>query len=103
MIRWTKPVKFVFLLPAVFWVLAFTVFPLGYSLYISFHDVDRKVVVTGREKVPVLNEAGEPVLKKSGEPRTKTVGAPRASDQFHLERLRQLSSAPSATRRWALR
>ena len=73
MIRWTKPVKFVFLLPAVFWVLAFTVFPLGYSLYISFHDVDRKVVVTGREKVPVLNEAGEPVLKKSGEPRTKTV------------------------------
>ena len=73
MIRWTKPVKFVFLLPAVFWVLAFTVFPLGYSLYISFHDVDRKVVVTGREKVPVLDEAGEPVLKKSGEPRTKTV------------------------------
>ena len=72
MIRWTKPVKFVFLLPAVFWVLAFTVFPLGYSLYLSFHDVDRKVVVTGREKVPVLNDAGEPVLKKSGEPRTKT-------------------------------
>ena len=73
MIRWTKPVKFVFLLPAVFWVLAFTVFPLGYSLYISFHDVERKVVVTGREKVPMFNEAGEPVLKKSGEPRTKTV------------------------------
>lgn len=73
MIRWTHNVKFVFLLPAVFWVLAFTVFPLGYSLYLSFHDVERKVVVTGREKVPVVDEAGNPVLKSNGQPRTRTV------------------------------
>ena len=73
MIRWTHNVKFVFLLPAVFWVLAFTVFPLGYSLFLSFHEVDRKVVVTGREKVAVLDEAGNPVLKSNGQPRTRTV------------------------------
>ena len=73
MIRWTSRVKFLFLLPAVLWVLAFTVFPLGYSLYLSFHDVERKVVITGREQVPVLDDAGNPVLKRDGTPRTRTV------------------------------
>lgn len=73
MIRWTSRVKFLFLLPAVAWVLTFTIFPLGYSLYLSFHNVDRKVVVTGREKVPVVDQAGNPVLKRDGSPRTKTV------------------------------
>ena len=73
MIRWTSRVRHLFLMPAVFWVLIFTVFPLGYSLYISFHDVDRQVIVTGREKVPVLDSAGEPIVKPNGELRTKTV------------------------------
>jgi multiple sugar transport system permease protein len=73
MIRWSSRIKLVFLLPAVLWVLVFTVFPLGYSLFISFHNVDRKVVVTGRETVPVLDAAGKPVLKSDGKPRTRTV------------------------------
>jgi multiple sugar transport system permease protein len=73
MIRWTSRVKFLFLLPAVLWVLAFTIFPLGYSLYLSFHDVDRKVVITGREQVPVVDDAGNVVLKRDGTPRTRTV------------------------------
>jgi multiple sugar transport system permease protein len=73
MIRWTSRVKFLFLLPAVLWVLAFTVFPLGYSLYLSFHNVERKVEITGREQVPVLDREGNPVLKRDGTPRTRTV------------------------------
>ena len=73
MIRWKSRVGLVFVLPAVFWVLTFTAFPLGYSLYISLHDVDRQVVVTGREKVPVLDKEGYVILKPNGEPRTKTV------------------------------
>ena len=73
MIRWTGRVKFLFLLPAVLWVLTFTVFPLGYSLYLSFHNVERKVEITGREQVPVLDREGNPVLKRDGTPRTRTV------------------------------
>ena len=73
MIRWTSRIKFLFLLPAVLWVLTFTVFPLIYSLYLSFHDVERKVVITGREQVPVVDEAGNVVLKRDGAPRTRTV------------------------------
>ena len=70
--RWTSPVRLVFLLPAVAWVLAFTVFPLGYSLYLAFFKLESKVEVT-REKVPVLDEQGEPVLLSSGKPRTRTI------------------------------
>lgn len=70
--RWTNSIKFLFLMPAVLWVLVFTIFPLGYSLYLSFHQVDRQVVITGREKVPMMDDAGNPILKKNGEPRTKT-------------------------------
>jgi len=73
MIRWNNRIKLFFLLPAVLWVLVFTVFPLGYSLFISFHKVDRQVVVTGRETVPVVDAAGNPVLKSDGKPRTQTV------------------------------
>ena len=73
MIRWTSRIKFLFLLPAVLWVLTFTVFPLVYSLYLSFHDVERKVVIAGREAVPMLDAAGNVVLKKDGTPRTRTV------------------------------
>ena len=70
--RWTGRVRFAFLLPAVIWVLAFTVFPLGYSHYHAFLKIESKVEVV-REKVPVLDEQGEPVLLSSGKPRTKNV------------------------------
>jgi multiple sugar transport system permease protein len=73
MIRWTSRIKFLFLLPAVLWVLTFTIFPLVYSLYLSFHDVDRKVEITGREQVPMVDDAGNVVLKRDGTPRTRTV------------------------------
>jgi multiple sugar transport system permease protein len=69
---WTSRVKFIFLLPAVLWVLTFTVFPLGYSLVLSFHQVDRQVTITGREQVPMLDAAGNPVLRSDGTPRTRT-------------------------------
>jgi multiple sugar transport system permease protein len=72
MIRWTSKVKFLFLLPAVLWVLAFTMFPLGYSLFFAFHHVERQVVITGREQVPVLGPDGKPALKTDGTPRTRT-------------------------------
>jgi multiple sugar transport system permease protein len=70
--RWTSRIRFVFLLPAVVWVLAFTVFPLGYSLYLAFYKFESKVEVT-REKVAVLDDAGEPVLLSSGKPKTKNI------------------------------
>jgi multiple sugar transport system permease protein len=73
MIRWTSRIKFAFLLPAVLWVVAFTLFPLAYSLYLSFHDVDRKVVIAGREVVPMVDAAGKVVMKRDGTPRTRTV------------------------------
>ncbi|MEM7023234.1 MAG: sugar ABC transporter permease [Pseudomonadota bacterium] len=70
--RWTSRIRFVFLLPAVLWVLAFTVFPLGYSLYLAFFKFESKVEVT-REKVPVLDDNGDPVLLSSGKPKTRNV------------------------------
>ena len=70
--RWTGRIRFVFLLPAVIWVLAFTVFPLGYSLYLAFFKIESKVEVT-RERVPVLDEAGQPVLLSSGKPKMENI------------------------------
>ncbi|MEZ5666714.1 MAG: sugar ABC transporter permease [Alphaproteobacteria bacterium] len=70
--RWKGKVGTLFLMPAVIWVLVFTIFPLGYSLVLSLHKVDSKVEVVGRETVPVLDDAGNPVLKPNGEPRTRT-------------------------------
>lgn len=70
--RWTSRVRFLFLLPAVLWVLAFTVFPLGYSLYLAFFKIDSKVEVT-REKVAVVDAEGNPVLLSSGKPKMKSV------------------------------
>jgi len=69
---WSRPVRFLFLLPAVFWVLAFTVFPLAYSLGLSFSKIDDRMEVT-RERVPMLDEAGDPVLNTRGQPRLRTV------------------------------
>jgi multiple sugar transport system permease protein len=70
---WTSRVKFIFLLPAVLWVLTFTVFPLVYSLFLSFHHVERQVVISGREQVPMLDREGNPVLRSDGTPRSRTV------------------------------
>ena len=70
--RWTSRIRFVFLLPAVVWVLAFTVFPLGYSLYLAFFKLESQVEVT-RERVPMVDDAGNPVLSPSGEPRLRSV------------------------------
>jgi multiple sugar transport system permease protein len=70
--RWTGKIRFLLLLPAVIWVLAFTVFPLGYSLYLAFYKIEQKVEVK-REKVPLLDENEKPVLDDQGQPRTKNV------------------------------
>ena len=72
MMRWQARIKYLFLLPAVIWVLVFTLFPLGYSLYVSLFKLETKVQIE-REKVPVLNENGEPVMLKNGKPRMKTL------------------------------
>jgi multiple sugar transport system permease protein len=70
--RWTGNIRFLLLLPAVIWVLAFTVFPLAYSLYLAFYKIEQKVEVK-REKVPLLDDQGKPVLDEQGQPRTKNV------------------------------
>jgi multiple sugar transport system permease protein len=70
--RWTSRVRFVFLAPAVVWVLAFTVFPLCYSLYLAFYKIEQKVEVQ-RVKEPMLDAQGQPVLDSRGNPRTKNV------------------------------
>ncbi len=69
--RWTGRIRFLFLAPAVLWVLAFTVFPLGYSLWLAFFKVQRKVQI-GRVQVPVLDEQGRPVIEDS-HPKTRNV------------------------------
>lgn len=70
--RWTSRVRFVFLLPAALWVLAFTVFPLGYSLYMSFFRTESRVEIE-RERVPVVDAEGNRVLLESGKPRMRTI------------------------------
>ena len=70
--RWTSRIRFVFLAPAVVWVLAFTVFPLAYSLGIAFFKVEQKVDIQ-RIKEPVLDTQGQPVLDSQGQPKTKNV------------------------------
>ena len=70
--QWSGRIGTLFLLPAVIWVLVFTIFPLGYSLYLSLHKVDSKVEIVGREEYVVTDADGNPVLKPNGEPRTRT-------------------------------
>ncbi len=69
---WGSRVRLLFLMPAVLWVLVFTIFPLGYSLYIAFFKIESKVEIT-REKVQVLDEEGQPVLLSSGKPKMRTI------------------------------
>ena len=70
--RWTSNARFLFLAPAVLWVLAFTVFPLGYSLYIAFLKIDSKTEIT-RERVPMVDQDGNPVMLANGKQRMKTI------------------------------
>jgi multiple sugar transport system permease protein len=70
--RWTGKIRFLLLAPAVIWVLAFTVFPLGYSLYLAFYKIEQKVEIK-REKEVIVDADGKPVLDDSGQPRTKNV------------------------------
>ena len=70
--RWTSKARFLFLAPAVLWVLAFTVFPLGYSLYIAFLKVDSKTEIT-RERVPMIDKDGNPVMLANGKQRMRTI------------------------------
>ena len=70
--RWTGKIRLLFLAPAVIWVLAFTVFPLGYSLYLAFYKIEQKVEVK-REKEVIVDADGKPVLDDSDQPRTKNV------------------------------
>lgn len=73
MIRWDKRIKLLFLLPAVIWVLALTIAPLFFSLYLSFTDVKREVVITGVEEIPILDKDGNPKTRSYGSIRTKKV------------------------------
>ena len=73
MIRWDKRIKLLFLLPAVIWVLALTIAPLFFSLYLSFTDVKREVVITGVEEIPILDKDGNPKTRSDGSIRTKKV------------------------------
>ena len=73
--RWTSRVRFLFLFPAVIWVLAFTVFPLGYSLYLAFYKIEQKVEVT-RVKEPMVDAQGQ-----SGARFARACRAPRTSSR----------------------
>ena len=73
MIRWDKRIKLLFLLPAVIWVLTLTIAPLFFSLYLSFTDVKREVVITGVEEITVLDKDGNPKTRSDGSIRTKKI------------------------------
>jgi multiple sugar transport system permease protein len=68
---WTGRIRLLFLMPAVFWVLLFTIFPLIYSLYASFHNVTNETIIE-RVQVPRLDAEGNPVLRPDGTPRMRT-------------------------------
>ncbi len=69
--RWTGRIRLLFLMPAVLWVLIFTIFPTLYTLYGSFHTVTTETIVE-RVEVPRLDDQGNPVLRPDGTPRTRT-------------------------------
>ncbi len=70
--RWLSRIRFAFLMPAVIWILVFTIFPLGYSLYLAFFKLEQKVEIT-RVKEPILDAQGKAALDDQGQPRTKNV------------------------------
>ena len=73
MIRWDERIKLLFLLPAVIWVLTLTIAPLFFSLYLSFTDVKREVVISGVTEVPILDKEGKPKTRSDGSVRTKKI------------------------------
>ena len=73
MIRWDERIKLLFLLPAVIWVLTLTIAPLFFSLYLSFTDVKREVVISGVTEVPILDKEGKPKTRSDGTVRTKKI------------------------------
>lgn len=70
--RWTGRIRFLFLMPAIVWVLVFTIFPTLYSVYSAFHNATSETVTT-RTEVPRVDAEGNPVLKADGTPRTRMV------------------------------
>lgn len=70
--RWTGRIRHLFLMPAVVWVVVFTIFPTVYSLYSAFHTVTSETVTT-RSQEPMVDAAGKPQLRPDGTPRTRTV------------------------------
>ena len=80
-------------------MLAFTVFPLGYSLYLAFYKIEQQDRGRRAGRCPMLDEAGKPVLDATGKPRTKNVVAEEPGQHRDLHRPRQLRAACSATRR----
>jgi multiple sugar transport system permease protein len=70
--RWTSRIRLLFLMPAVLWVLVFTIFPTIYSVYAAFHTLKSETINT-RVEVPRLNADGTPSLRADGTPRTRMV------------------------------
>lgn len=68
---WGQRRGLLLLLPAVLWVLIFTLFPLLYSLHASFHRVTTETQVE-RLQVPQLDAVGKPVLRPDGSLRMRT-------------------------------
>ena len=69
--RWTSRASLWFLLPAVVWVLVFTILPICYAVYASLHDLEQETVMS-REQVPMVDAEGNPMLRPDGTPRPRT-------------------------------
>ena len=87
--RWTSRARFLFLAPAVVWVLAFTVFPLGYSLYIAFLKIENKTEIT-RERVPMFDKEGNPVMLANGKQRMRTIIHKETKVHHHVRGAQEL-------------
>ena len=96
--RWTSRIRFLFLLPAVIWVLAFTIFPLGYSLYLAFYKIEQKVEVE-RVKEPMLDAAGQAGPRRQGPAAHQERRPEEPGEHRDLHRHCTTSSGCSAIRR----
>ena len=93
MIRWTSRIKFLFLLPAMLWVLAFTVFPLGYSLVPGLprcrtqgRGRRARGGADARRRRQYRAEEGRHAAHQDGR-------APRTSDHVHMDNLANFARA----------
>ena len=87
--RWTSPIRLVFLMPAVLWVLAFTIVPLVYSLYAAFHNVTNETVVS-RTEVPAPRQGRQPGPQAGRHAADEDRDRPRDRDQVGVRRPHQL-------------